>query len=226
MPFYLYGSMDEVHLDHMLLHAPNAQMTASDIHVEIDSGELPRFAAGLKNGLIAVMDAVPEHLLQPFSSDHRPAFFRPGVKIGVSIYQDRQFPQSPASGVIDSLERVVARGTVTLGDSVYVDSDMINFDTPTVASQGSKKKMVFAKGDGSHSQDHPFFRGHGFPSLEPGPPSAPGWRDIWDQALDERRSVLAQISPVSSPTSSVFSSDAEYCSRPDLVTSPLIHIYH
>ncbi|KAI0051057.1 PLP-dependent transferase [Auriscalpium vulgare] len=191
MPFYLYGSPEDMHIDHMLLRAPNAQISASGVSVELIDGDQAAFAAGLKKGLIAVVDSLPEDVMQPYTSDHQPAFFQPGWKAGITLYHDRHSPQSQGPGLAEKLGTPLAHGTLTLGASVFADSSMINVDTPVVATHVPKKKIIYPVSDDASTQDHPYFRGYkpsGFvtASSPAGHPQS-GWRDIWDDALASRK---------------------------------------
>ena len=145
MPFYLYGNSEEIHLDHMLLHAPNVQISANNVTVELDGMELGILASDLRNGLIAIADTLPEHLLQPFTAEHRPNFFRPGFKVGVTIYHDRSTSSAPGPGLVESLSSPLARGAITLGDSIFIDSNVINVKTPLVASHVPKRNSFLLR---------------------------------------------------------------------------------
>ncbi len=62
MPFYLYGSRTEAHLDHVLKTSPNAQISADRVQVMLSpmlSDEL------LNNGVFVVLEDVFEKSLQP-----------------------------------------------------------------------------------------------------------------------------------------------------------------
>ncbi|KAL8784728.1 MAG: hypothetical protein Q9213_003825, partial [Squamulea squamosa] len=63
MPFYLYGTPSSLHIDHMLLRAPNIQLSASNINLSV-SPPIP--ATTLKNGCILYLDGIQESAMQPF----------------------------------------------------------------------------------------------------------------------------------------------------------------
>ncbi|KAL8803493.1 MAG: hypothetical protein Q9223_006140, partial [Gallowayella weberi] len=63
MPFYLYGTPENIHIDHMLLRAPNIQLSASNITLDVFP---PIPANTLKAGCILFADEVPESAMQPF----------------------------------------------------------------------------------------------------------------------------------------------------------------
>jgi hypothetical protein len=111
MPFYLYGSGKEIHIDHILVKVPNAQLSAGEVAFELVEGSESVFAAGLKTGLIAVADALPEHLMQPMTLDRLESFFHPGAKFDLSIYpdEDEEAAQSQGYDLCDELGEPIAR---------------------------------------------------------------------------------------------------------------------
>ncbi|KAI0246736.1 pyridoxal phosphate-dependent transferase [Lactifluus subvellereus] len=189
MPFYLYGTTQEMHIDHVLLQAPNAQISAGEVAVELIEGSESVFTAGLKNGLIVVADFLPEHLMQPFTTDRLDGLFRPGTKLNVSVYHDQNAGQPRGPGLCDNLGKPIARATITLGDNTFVDAYMINLDGPIVTSQAPKKSMVIPQ-TATSSQDHPLFRGYGPDGpmdRDPSTKNPEGWREVWDRALAGRQ---------------------------------------
>lgn len=64
MPFYLYGSRGEIHMDHVLRSAPNAQISADCVKLVLDDDN--NLTDGqLEKGVVAVLDNVLERSLQP-----------------------------------------------------------------------------------------------------------------------------------------------------------------
>lgn len=186
MPFYLYGTEQEMHIDHVLIRAPNAQLSAGGVTAELLEGDRSAFVAGLKGGLIAVADAIPELLMQPLSANSLKSFFHPGAKLAVSIYHDQNSAQSQGPGLCDRLGDPIARGIITLGDDTFADAYMINADAPNIVTSQAPKKSLTIPETTSPSQDHPLFRGYG-----PGgpreqlssPERAKTWRDMWNEAF-------------------------------------------
>ncbi|KAI9459853.1 PLP-dependent transferase [Lactarius psammicola] len=160
MPFYLYGTAREMHIDHVLLRVPNVQLSAGEVIFELLEGDRSAFVAGLKGGLIAVADDIPELLMQPLSANRLKSFFHPGAKLAVSIYHDQYAAQSQGPGLCDRLGDPITRGIITLADNTFADAYMIN--------------------------DHPLFRGYG-PGRPREQPSfqemAKTWRNMWNEAL-------------------------------------------
>lgn len=62
MPFYLYGSKSEVHVDHVLKTAPNAQINADLVKTDLTAHLTDE---QLKDGVVVVLDDVFEASLQP-----------------------------------------------------------------------------------------------------------------------------------------------------------------
>ena len=201
MPFYLYGTRQEMHIDHILVQAPNAQLSAGEVTLELIEGSEPVFAAGLRNGLIAVADALPEHLMRPFTSDRIVSFFHPGAKIDLSIYLDDNAAQSQGYDLCDKLGEPIARSRITLGGNTFVDEYMINLDVSVAMAQSPKKSMSGPFPEATLAlQDHPLFRGcapGGTTGRHASIGSAKSWRGVWDTALAGRQ--FADVS--SDPTS-------------------------
>ena len=186
MPFYLYGTAQEMHIDHVLLRVPNAQLSAGEVIVESLEGDRALFFAGLKGGLIAVADAIPEFLMQPLTASSLKSFFYPGAKLAVSIYHDRNAAQSQGPGLCGQLGDPITRGTITLGDNIFTDAYMINADDTAL-----KKKSLAIPETTSPSQDHPVFCGYGpgGPREQPLlPEGAKTWRNLWSEALTSQLS--------------------------------------
>lgn len=133
MPFYLYGSNAEMHLEHALLLAPNIQLSAGKVSGSFDT---PLTDSDLATGLIAVATNVHEQAMQPFpplttqTVDFNTFFFRHGKQLDVVVYKD---PYGDTSGsgperAIDlkDLTDVVAKGTLTVDGAIFVDSKQLN----------------------------------------------------------------------------------------------------
>ncbi|KAH0435451.1 pyridoxal-dependent decarboxylase domain protein [Colletotrichum camelliae] len=55
-------------------------------------------------------------------------FFRPGATFKVGVWEDKHRSDESSKWACFELGKFVGRGTLTLGDSVFVDSEAINFD--------------------------------------------------------------------------------------------------
>lgn len=136
MPFYLYGTPEQVHVDHMLLFAPNIQLTGAQVRSTFDT---PLSAADLATGVIAIAQNIREITMQPFapmenlqpSIDQGTFFFTPGKKLDVIVYRD-PYPTSTDDPVdLDQVTEVLTKGTLELVGGLYVDSDSLNADIYT-----------------------------------------------------------------------------------------------
>jgi hypothetical protein len=189
MGFYLYGTAQELHIDHVLLRVPNAQLSAGEVILETQEGDSAVFAAGLKRGLIAVADEIPEFLMQPLSPNSLKSFFHPGAKLAVSIYHDRNAAHAQGPGLCDQLGDPITRGTITLGDNTFTDTYAINADDAPVP-QALKNSVPITETTPS-SHDHPLFRGYGLGGPRgrlPFPERAKTWGDMWSEALEGQSS--------------------------------------
>src|SRR5216683_4851560 len=194
MPFYLYGAGQEIHIDHVLLQSPNAQVSAGEVIVELIEGSKSAFTSGLKDGLIAVANTLPEHLMQPFTLDRLKCFFHPGAKLYVAVYSTPEAADSQRSDFCAQLSEPIARATITLGANTFIDEYMINLNAPVMLPQSPKTFTIPKRTP--VTQDHPIFRGNipsgpADPSQYTSARNMQSWRELWDEALASR-----QFSPV------------------------------
>lgn len=133
MPFYLYGSSTEYHISHMLLQAPNVNLSACDVKLSPELSE--KVSPELGKGLILTLTGYREETMHPFpqknndtvfTSDH--FFFRPERTFKVKVYQDPKPNIANGPGLIDNLGTPIARGEMTLGNDVHVDVEALNWD--------------------------------------------------------------------------------------------------
>lgn len=156
MPFYLYGSDEKsCHIDHMLLLAPNIQLSASNISLSLGTGSLSPEV--LRAGCILFADGIEEAAMQPFlptsqlvsgqgPTSAKNFFFQPGKKFKVTVFRDRYGVSQggPGLGVTSYGDRL-ASGEMVLGDEVWLDSETCNRDPFKRPSQGAKWREEFDK---------------------------------------------------------------------------------
>ncbi|KAM3468988.1 hypothetical protein MY5147_007421 [Beauveria neobassiana] len=132
MPFYLYGSKSEVHVDHVLKKAPNAQISADLVQTDLSAHLTDE---QLKNGVVVVMDDVFEASLQPLPTTVQdlekkkqiPNLNAPGLSLvkGVdhkaSVYKTYEEAKRGEG-------EPIATGIISIGDTVYADWHVINMD--------------------------------------------------------------------------------------------------
>ncbi|KAM3426402.1 hypothetical protein MY4824_009988 [Beauveria thailandica] len=132
MPFYLYGSKNEAHLDHVLKKAPNAQISADLVKTDLSAHLTDE---QLKNGVVVVMDDVFEASLQPLPTTvqepekekHILSLNAPGLSLvkGVdhkaSVYKTYEEAKRGEG-------EAIATGIISIGDTVYADWQIVNMD--------------------------------------------------------------------------------------------------
>ena len=148
MPFYVYGSQNEVNIDHILVRSPNIQLSAT---VAIDLlNTIP--ADVLAKGAILWANGIEEAAMQPFPATEGNAFaresdffFRPGQKFQVQVFEDKKAVDATGPGLADVGDsKVLAEGTMTLGQDVYVDAYALNKD-PFERLEGDEKFRKWKK---------------------------------------------------------------------------------
>ena len=131
MPFYLYGDAQtpDLHIDHVLTRAPNIQLSADKVKLEMSGGSSGGGLDGaVKNGAIMTLDKLSEFAMQPFPPTselstpktpsktgvngvngsaggagpaHTGFFFRPGASFEVSVWKDAKDAQAVGPGLLD-----------------------------------------------------------------------------------------------------------------------------
>ncbi|KAG7093015.1 hypothetical protein E1B28_009312 [Marasmius oreades] len=118
MPFYLFGTSTEIHMEHDLLHSPNVHLTASQVKLDLSTPLQD------VSGKILILDEQREDLMQPFNVNHQPAFFSPGAKLKVSVFD----------GPLASGSKPISTGTVTLPaekSKMFIDFNFVNLPAAT-----------------------------------------------------------------------------------------------
>ncbi|KAJ7243183.1 pyridoxal phosphate-dependent transferase [Mycena haematopus] len=133
-PFYVYGTPNEIDIDHVLVRAPNAQISSDRVALDVQPALT---ASDLARGVIARV-LRPEAAMQPFTADHM--VFRPDASFPVEVFTDVQ----------DGVGTRIAQGTLTMGKMVFVDCVDLNeenfFKTPrSVAGEKTWAEVVKEK---------------------------------------------------------------------------------
>ena len=137
MPFYLYGDHAEAHIDHILVRSPNIHLAASGVKLELDK-QIPDEV--FKKGALLSALGIEEAAMQPFQSSEGPNssrfsedsrfFFRAGQSFDIKVFEDSKAVNATGPGLADvEHARVVAEGSMTLGEEIYVDSYWLNRDS-------------------------------------------------------------------------------------------------
>jgi len=139
MPFYMYGTAEHgnQHISHMLLKAPNVNLCADNISLNLDQ-PLSGLETHLKNGCIAYATDIFESSRQPFAQtvsnlthpDDSSFFFLPKATLAITIYADPSPAETSGPGLLENIDlgKPLAKGTMALDGTVYVDAKHINED--------------------------------------------------------------------------------------------------
>ncbi|TFK69899.1 PLP-dependent transferase [Pluteus cervinus] len=130
IPFYLYGTQTQHHIDHILLASPNIQLTSDRVQLKLTRDGVPidiyseQFRAGVEiqhGPLVVHLVDYHENTMQPFPSNGQIAeaksfFFKANEEYNVAVT------------VRLGATEVLAEGTMTLSDMVFIDTDMLNMN--------------------------------------------------------------------------------------------------
>ncbi|CAG8554997.1 10320_t:CDS:2, partial [Scutellospora calospora] len=144
VPFYLYGTQNKLHIDHLLLKSPNIQLSAENVQIELTSGELTKEQkeGGVIVHLIAkeedgTMIDLCEVAMQPFPDTKHLGdsfFFKANSCFYIEIYEDPAFVPTLNGPGLDNVNSTLpfAKGKIILPPknkgSLYIDSHLINVD--------------------------------------------------------------------------------------------------
>ncbi|RIB26875.1 pyridoxal phosphate-dependent transferase [Gigaspora rosea] len=165
MPFYIYGTEQELHIDHMLLKSPSIQLSADCVELILTSGELT--SAQRENGVIVHFTEVREATMQSFpeikpypqtETAHEKSFYEHNDEISYFFFQhEREFhvelyndpmpdpyQNGPGLDIVDK-KNPIAKGMIMLPSRskgcLYSDSYMINND-PTAEKKVKNGKIT------------------------------------------------------------------------------------
>jgi hypothetical protein len=142
MPFYLYGTKEEMHITHMLLKAPNAALSASNVTFAQELGE--DAYKKLASGLIVTLSKFPEASMQPFLTDAELRDpdskyvlpnefpFKSQGEFDVEVWKDPNEPEAQGPGLLNGLGPSFGTFKMTMGVGVDVDAKGPNELPPEV----------------------------------------------------------------------------------------------
>ena len=129
VPFYLYGTRSQPHIDHMILRAPNAQFTAENVSLVLDHDISED---KLASGVLLYILGRPERAMQPFERDRDASvqsFFYPDAEYEVVVCDDPFPATAQGPGLATAIEHrhpVIARGAMRLPLNIFVDMTDLN----------------------------------------------------------------------------------------------------
>ncbi|KAF8328625.1 hypothetical protein F5887DRAFT_897525, partial [Amanita rubescens] len=124
MPFYLYGSPESAHIDHILLRAPNSVLCATAVKIWVDAPLRDLMPVeDLKVPLVAILEDVYESTMQPFGKSNPPAFFGPGKTFKITVYSS-----NGDSATVWDESAPLATGKLKIGPGVWREYIFLNID--------------------------------------------------------------------------------------------------
>ncbi|CAG8594696.1 7892_t:CDS:1 [Cetraspora pellucida] len=145
IPFYLYGTENQLHIDHLLLKSPSIQLSAENVQIEFTSGQLTREQK--ERGVIVHMIAKEEMdgsiidlcevAMQPFPDTKylgNSFFFKTNSQFHIELYEDPAFEPTLNGPGLDNVNYITpfATGKIILPSmskgGLYIDSHLINAD--------------------------------------------------------------------------------------------------
>lgn len=151
MPFYLYGTEQEMHISHILTKSPNVSLSASNVTFNpslsetSNGGEITEL---LSVGLILGLTEVPEDSMQPFVKQNKDLpddfFFGQKKRFQVKVWKDPRGSEEAGPGLLWNLEEHLYQGEITLEGDVFVDVEGPNadeFDQGKIESDCWQKKL-------------------------------------------------------------------------------------
>lgn len=153
MPFYLYGTAAERHIDHILVRSPNISLSAGNVTLHyMSSTNDDEVEREISKGAIVTLDGVNEASMQPYEDTGGTGFFRSTARFRLRVWKDPQTPNGDMRGVLGQLgqsgEQPIAEGMLKLHGDVVVDLG-VNLDESkpkdTSASELNELREAFSK---------------------------------------------------------------------------------
>jgi hypothetical protein len=175
LPFFVYGSTQQAHLEYALVQCPGLQVIANNILIRANDLKEEDLSRLLSVGMFAVPQELDERLLLSYHDASVFKTFTPGTSFHVALYarpEERHATSSPAAS---NLAGPIADGIITLGDCVYADATTLNLATPFPMPSSA---------DVQPEHDHPLFHFRST-SGSGGEPiiSQQNWQEEWNAML-------------------------------------------
>jgi hypothetical protein len=144
MYFYLYGTPDQQHIEHLLVSAKNVQLTSDQVQLALSNG-VKLSPDDLAKGVIIRLEDVREETVLPVLPPNTPPFFKAGTSHDIAIFSDTHTRDAHGPGLTTAYAAAspIASGRMTLGKMIYSDSVMLNDDP---SANGAKIKADSVKG--------------------------------------------------------------------------------
>ncbi|CAG8594035.1 11224_t:CDS:2 [Dentiscutata erythropus] len=159
VPFYIYGTENQLHIDHLLLKSPSIQLSAESVQIELTSGNFTKeqkergaivhiIAKEEEDGTIVDLYEVA---MQPFPDTKylgNSFFFRANTHFHVELYEDPVCDPALNGPGLDNVNSIspFAIGKIILPSvskgSLYIDSHLINIDPVVKIQKGRTVKRA------------------------------------------------------------------------------------
>ncbi|CAG8618746.1 17081_t:CDS:2, partial [Racocetra fulgida] len=155
IPFYIYGTKNQLHIEHLLLKSPSIQLSAENVRIKLTSGTFTKeqkkkgaivhIIAKEEDGIIINLS---EAAMQPFPDTKYlgdPFFFKANSRFHVELYEDPVCDPALNGPGLDNVNCIFpfATGKIILPPvregSLYIDSHLINADPIKIKNDGIVK---------------------------------------------------------------------------------------
>ncbi|CAK5264630.1 unnamed protein product [Mycena citricolor] len=134
-PFYAFGSPEEIHIEHMLLHAQNTQISADRVKLEVQP---PLSAEQLARGVRIELMRPEMSFLPPTEENSPDRVFKRGASFDVVVFDDPHAPDAHGPGLAEGGDEL-GRGRIELSGGVRVDWKCLNQQDFGVAPSTTRK---------------------------------------------------------------------------------------
>ncbi|KAG9111910.1 hypothetical protein FRC07_008010 [Ceratobasidium sp. 392] len=130
--FYLYGTSQEIHIEHALVVDQNAQLTSDQVTLDLEFGSLS--LENITRGLVVAFRDMHEQTFLPILPPLTPTSFAANRSHRILVFQDPTNANESGPGLFEGLlsSKPIAWGRLTLGDMTFADSRLINTDPSRV----------------------------------------------------------------------------------------------
>lgn len=142
MPFYLYGTPEQMHISHVLLRSPNIALSAAKVTLSAKDENSPKpkehiLAGDLSGGLILALTDHREAAMQPFpervsatniDKTRDTFFFSNGKTFSVAVWKDPKKNADKGPDLLKNIGQPFWSGLLSLGPDLDYDSVWPNKD--------------------------------------------------------------------------------------------------
>ncbi|CEL57086.1 hypothetical protein RSOLAG1IB_12062 [Rhizoctonia solani AG-1 IB] len=101
MYFYLYGTPEQEHIEHMLVVSRSVQLSSHQVSLELNEGSIS--AEDLAQDVIVRMDRLRESVVLPLIPPHTPGFFNTSAEQKTAVIRDSHAPGEYGPGLTETI---------------------------------------------------------------------------------------------------------------------------